>query len=84
MADDATRAIALERLMQRKDAKHKKELDRLHKRIRQLEAKTTSKGIVLTQEEAEELRWLIGDPEDHYGDPYHPLRTLKKKLINSS
>jgi hypothetical protein len=38
MADDATRAIALERLMQRKDEKHKKELDRLYKRIRQLEA----------------------------------------------
>jgi hypothetical protein len=43
MADDATRAIALERLMQRKDAKHKKELDRLHKRIRQLEAQLRQK-----------------------------------------
>jgi hypothetical protein len=42
MADDATRAIALERLMQRKDKKHKKELDRLHKRIRQLEAQLRS------------------------------------------
>lgn len=44
-------------------------------------AVTADSGIRLTEEEAAELRWVIGDPEDHYGDPDHPLRTIKAKLV---
>ena len=51
MADDATRAIALERLMQRKDEKHKRELDRLHNQIRRLKAE-------IAQLEAEKARHI--------------------------
>lgn len=36
--------------------------------------------VDLTRDEIEELFWLIGEPEDHYGDPNHPLISAKRKL----
>ena len=43
MADLETRLIATEKLLDRTRAKHKKEIDRLHRRIRQLENRQSEK-----------------------------------------
>jgi hypothetical protein len=39
--------------------------------------------VGLTGDEIQDLLWLVGEPEDHYGDPEHPLRTVKEKLENA-